>query len=250
MLSKQHAHERDAAIQFDATGHRYTIHDGGVAYTSVTSCIKPLFDDFDADGVIDTMQKSSKWSDSKYFGMDSDCIKALWSATAKEAASQGTRLHADIERYYNAEPVDNESVEYAYFLNFAKKCPLIPYRTEWVVFHEESRIAGTIDMVFQRPDGMLEIYDWKRCKQLEKAPRWNKYARDPAIEHLPDTNYWHYALQLNFYKYILESKYGARVAGMYLVCLHPTQKNYQKVEVCNLETEIAELVRTRVIFTL
>ena len=245
MLSQRHAHARDAAIQFDATGHRYTIHDDSVAYTSVTSCIKPLFEDFDADGVIVNMQKSSKWSESKYFGMDSECIKALWSATGKEAASQGTLLHADIERYYNEEPVDNGSAEYAYFINFANKCTLTPYRTEWVVFHEGSRIAGTIDMVFQRPDGMLEIYDWKRCKQLEKATRWNKYGRHAAIEHLPDTNYWHYALQLNFYKYILESKYGVRVASMYLVCLHPSQKNYQKVEVCTLESEIADLVRAR-----
>ena len=87
------------------------------------------------------------------------------------------------------------------------------YRTEWTVFHEELKIAGSIDMIFENPDGTLQIYDWKRCKEIAKAPAFNKYSHIACIDHLPDTNYWHYCLQLNTYKAIIEEKYGKQVTG-------------------------------------
>jgi hypothetical protein len=64
---------------------------------------------------------------------------------------------------------------------------------------------------------------------------------------LPDTNFWHYALQLNTYKKILETKYGKRVTGLYLVCMHPDNpyKNYERIEVPFLETELDALFEYR-----
>ena len=66
----------------------------------------------------------------------------------------------------------------------------------------------------------------------------------PCISHLPDSNYWHYCLQLNIYKYILESKYGKTVTDLYLVCMHPNNKNnsYQRIKVVDLSKEVEELV--------
>jgi hypothetical protein len=64
---------------------------------------------------------------------------------------------------------------------------------------------------------------------------------------LPDTNFWHYALQLNIYKKILELKYGKVVTDLYLVCLHPdsTYKTYDRINVPILEKEIADLFEVR-----
>ena len=100
---------------------------------------------------------------------------------------------------------------------------LVPYRTEWMIYHEELRFAGSIDMVFESSfgDGSLVIYDWKRCKSIDKTSSWNKFATREEISHFPDTNYWHYCLQLNTYAMILEEKYDKIVSEMYLVCLHP-----------------------------
>ena len=39
--------------------------------------------------------------------MTPEAIKAQWSASANEASTAGTRMHLDIERYNNAEPVGN-----------------------------------------------------------------------------------------------------------------------------------------------
>jgi hypothetical protein len=52
---------------------------------------------------------------------------------------------------------------------------------------------------------------------------------------------------LNTYKAILEEKYGEKIKGLYLVCLHPDNKNknYQRIKVADLQTEVKELFEMR-----
>jgi hypothetical protein len=92
----------------------------------------------------------------------------------------------------------------------------------------------------------LTIYDWKRCREITKTNRGNKFATHPAIDHLPDTNYWHYALQLNIYKYILQTKYDKTVTDLYLIVLHPEAQNYQRIKLPDLQAEVAELFEERI----
>ena len=37
---------------------------------------------------------------------------------------------------------------------------------------KELQFAGSIDMSFQREDGTIDIYDWKRCKEIKKTNGW------------------------------------------------------------------------------
>jgi hypothetical protein len=144
--------------------------------------------------------------------------------------------------------VSNDSIEYTYFRQFLDENPhLLPYRTEWMIYHEDLKIAGSVDMVYRNPDGTLLIYDWKRCKEIVKENAYGTTATTACVRHLPDTNFWHYALQLNTYKTIIEDKYGAKVVGLCLVCLHPDNANgtYQIIEVPFLEKEIADLFEYR-----
>ena len=62
------------------------------------------------------------------------------------------------------------------------------------------------------------------------------------LHHLPDSNYFHYALQLNIYRIILESEYGYRVSGMFLGVVHPLSEGYQCIEIPRLDAEIALIV--------
>ena len=246
-LAKLNPHPRDKCISFDAGPHIYTIHnDPSIKYTSVTTWNHSHFGHFDADKIIDNMMKSKKWPESKYYGMTREEIKSAWDLNRDKAAGAGTNMHYDIECYYNECPNKNDSIEYKYFLSFVNDFPnLKPYRTEWTVFHEELRLAGSIDMVFDNGDGTLSIYDWKRCKEIKKIDQKN--AITPCIEHLPDTNYWHYCLQLNTYKAILEEKYGKIITDLYLVCLHPENKNnsYLRIKVIDLQIEIKNLFEYR-----
>ena len=244
-LAKLHPHERDSRILFDEPTHVYTI-DGDNNYTSVTTWNHSHFEKFDSDKVINNMMKSKNWSNNKYFEYDRETIKKIWDDNRDIAANAGTKMHYDIECYYNNCENTNDSIEYIYFKNFLNDFPnLKPYRTEWTVFHEELKLAGSIDMIFENDDGTLQIYDWKRCKDIVKTNNWNKYSINENISHLPDTNYWHYCLQLNTYKAILELKYNKKVTDLYLVCLHPDKKNYERIKVVNLENEIVELFDER-----
>ena len=92
----------------------------------------------------------------------------------------------------------------------------------------------------------LVIYDWKRCREITKTNAGNKFATHPAIEHLPDTNFWHYALQLNIYKYILQNKYGKTVTDLYLIVLHPEAPSYKRIKLPDLQGEVAELFEERI----
>jgi len=141
-------------------------------------------------------------------------------------------------------PVENDSVEYQWFQRFVRDFPdLKPYRTEWMVYYEELKLSGSIDMIFENPDGTIQIYDWKRCKEIVYESPYGKSSTTPCISHLPDTNFWHYSLQLNTYKTILEQKYDKKVTGLYLVCLHPNNpyKTYDRIEVPFLEQEMRAL---------
>jgi hypothetical protein len=100
-------------------------------------------------------------------------------------------------------------------------------------------------MIYQNPDGTLLIYDWKRCKEIVKENAYGSCATTECIRHLADTNFWHYALQLNTYKAIIEEKYGKKVVGLCLVCLHPNNSDYQLIEVPFLEKEMVDLFEYR-----
>lgn len=243
-LSNKNKHVLDEYIKFDEGPHIYTI-EGDSNYTSVTTWVHKHFPKFDSDKIINNMMKSKNWENNKYYGMTKYEIKNLWRKNGKEAACAGTKMHEDIEHFYNNIEPKNNSLEFSYFLKFHKKFSnLIPYRTEWMIYNKKHRLAGSVDMIFEKEDGTLEIYDWKRCKEITKVNNFNKFGLTEPVNHLPDSNYWHYCLQLNTYKYIIENDYGKNVSGMYLVCLHPNNKNksYQRFKVVDLQKEIKQLL--------
>jgi hypothetical protein len=268
-LAKKNAHPRDEFIEFDEGPHIYTVH-GQQGYTSVTTWNHHHFSLFDADAVIQGILQNRRYKtdpEYKYYGKTSEMIKAEWDKNRDSASGAGTNMHYDIECYYNELEVSNDSIEFQYFKEFLRDFPnlehipktnryykegehisLVPYRTEWMIYYEELKLSGSVDMVFENPkDGTIQIYDWKRCKEIAYENMYGKMALTESISHLPDTNFWHYSLQLNTYKKILEEKYGKRVTGLYLVCLHPDNpyKTYDRIEVPFLEKELTELFKER-----
>jgi ATP-dependent exoDNAse (exonuclease V) beta subunit len=268
-LKSVNPHERDSLIKFYTYGHRYEIlSDMKSRYTSVTTWIHTHFPKFNADEIIQKMFSSKSWGPQhKYWGMTADEIKASWKNSGQSSCIMGTNLHEKIELFMNnldcgsnyllsdlleknkEEENLSSSIELQYFLKFAQDYQhLKPYRTEWMIFDEELKIAGSIDMVFENEDGTLSIYDWKRCKEINQENTWNKFSTNEIISHLPDTNYCHYSLQLNTYKEILERKYGKQVKELYLVKLHPDDPNnsYELIEVPILSEEINNLFQQRI----
>ena len=272
VLSIRNSDPRDSNIQFFEEGHKYIIlNDPEIKYTSVTTWNHTLFEQFNADAIIDSMMKGKGWKEGhKYWGLSKEQIKSQWNSNRDAVAGAGTDLHFEIECFNNnrrfkfsytnkelyemyistnREKLLTKPLEWQYFINFVKDHPhLKPYRTEWLVYNEDIKISGSIDMVYENPDGTLSIYDWKRSKNITRINNFNKFALPPQICHLPDSNFWHYALQLNTYKAILEQKYNKKIKDVFLVRLHPEAEegNYELIPLPDLSVEIKELFLERI----
>ena len=237
-FNRDHAHPRDARLAFYPGPHVYRA-DGKTPLRSVSEVIAALFAPFDA--------ASAARRKADLEGLDPQVFLDRWAHAGAQARDAGTLLHAQIERdllglpvaatapFHFASPtlVDDApldvSAELALYARFRAETPLVPYRTEWRIFDEDLRLAGTVDLLSLDPGGRFVIYDWKRSRKLvDDAGRpvtanpWQ--CASPPISFLPDTPFNHYLIQQNLYAYILATRYDIHVAALHLVVLHPAYR--------------------------
>lgn len=248
MLAVRNAHPRDNRIRFEEEGHKYFIDDKPAwmaGYISTTTLVHKLFPEFDADEVIAKMRGSKRWVDSKYHGLTDDEIKLLWDKNRASAASAGTSMHANLELYANGQPHDTDTKEFRLFESFVRDHPdLKPFRSEWLIFDEETGISGSVDMVYANGSGGFILCDFKRSKEIR---RWNPWQRgcSPITEGLDDCNFIHYSLQLGIYKAILEKNYGIKILESFILVLHPDQEDYLKISTRDVSAEVAQVMASR-----
>ena len=250
-LAWKNRHPRDERIEFDEPTHRYTIDGTSERWTSCTGFIHDFFPHFDPKAAVAAIKRGKNYATSKYYGKSDQEILDGWSNSGKEASGLGTAMHLAIEQFMNGaesliEPSVKLTKEWKFFEIFWADCggDLVPYRMEWEVFSPEHRLAGSIDAIFYRPsDGKYVIYDWKRSKQI-KSDNEHEKGYYP-LDHLPNCNYWHYSLQLNIYKWFLETFYGLEVADLYLIILHPDNKNYRRLRLNFLPDEVQAMLQCR-----
>ena len=237
--------DQDSHISFEPKEHIY-IYDGKLELTPVSTIVSSFFNTFD----------SLYWSKVKASEMGKKQIEVLedWDTKGKESREVGAFMHAQIEallnnghfdtstRYtYNGEflkinKLVNIDTELRYFRQFMADSGVIPFRTEWHIYDLSHRIAGTIDLICRDGDS-YDLYDWKRSRKATPDQTIWSYGIN-EMNHIPDISFYHYALQQNMYKYILEHNYGLKVGKMFIVILHPIYDNYLKYEMPDLQQEM------------
>jgi len=163
-------------------------------------------------------------------------LKKEWRANGDKAANEGSRGHDEKElesfergwelNKYTGKKCNIEiTPEYNQFYKGKKvsfvenlselKDGFYPELLVWL-FHESGvNIAGQADKVFiETIDGVryLDIDDYKFVKEVKKGYNYLDWKGQPVIKtfmkaplnHLVDSNWSHYALQMSFYAYILE----------------------------------------------
>lgn len=237
---------QDAKLSFEPTEHIY-LFDGHLQLTAVSNIINKFFTPFDSIG-------HSERVASRY-GISQCKVLEEWDCKGLESREVGTFLHSQIEAFFSNQPMslntqfqyngtfikENKNVsinqEISYFKNFLKDNPIVPFRTEWHIFDLEMGIAGTIDLLC-RNGNHFDIYDWKRSRKASPNETvWRNGIN--GLESVPDISFYHYALQQNLYKYILEKNYSIKIDNMYIVVLHKMFGNYQKYEIPNMSREIS-----------
>ncbi|MDX1702093.1 MAG: hypothetical protein R3250_15820, partial [Melioribacteraceae bacterium] len=110
--------------------------------------------------------------------------------------------------------------------------------TEPILFNKLARIAGQADLLTYQ-DGIINVYDWKTNKDIiTKENPYNKQMLG-GLSHIPDITYYHYALQLSVYRFLLQA-WGFQVGKLTL--LHLTEQGCNQVEVPYLEEEAMKIL--------
>jgi hypothetical protein len=239
-----HSHPRDSRITFVEDTHTYYIDKSSDGWKSCTTFIKSFFSPFDPDTIITKMITSGSIN-KNYSNKLSQEIKDAWTANGAQASGLGTTLHLCIENYFNRvpDPVPSDvTYEWSLFERWweTASAELIPVRSEWRVFTEDYKISGSIDMIFELPNGHYAIYDWKRSKEIKFE---NKYGKGlEPLTHLDDCNFNHYTLQLNLYQFILETKYDCIIDVRRLVIMHPNNSEAIVIDCPDRQNEIRSML--------
>lgn len=268
MLALLYAHPRDKFVRFDEGPHKYYIsedetfpEDSGDNVISVTGFLKGYYDEFDAPGMAARIvarlanDDNPPEKDKRYIGKTAEEIVALWENAGKEASGEGTKMHLAIELFYNGDLDEYpDTPEFKYFLDFNNdvviRRGLKPFRTEMCVYDADRLICGQIDMLyvkkFENSVLYLALYDWKRAKEMVLEGFRGRKCKG-ICNTIPDSNYGHYSLQLNIYRWFILEHYrtgfkydGKEVADvvideMTLVVLHPNHGKYLLYEVSVFE---------------
>jgi len=241
-------HQRDQRCEFDPEPHEYRID--GISYLSVSTIVSTFFPVFNPDEAINKMKNGRSWNPAnRYWGMQDFEIKQMWEEKGIIASEKGTFLHEQIERFYLNEPHEKPE-EFKLFREFSDDHDFLEaYRTEWRIFDENHKVAGTIDFVAKN-GAEFEMYDWKRSHKVVdkvsgKAITNNPWERGSGqLNDMDDTSYNQYSLQQSIYRYILEQNYEVSISKMYLVVLHPDYNQYYKVEVPYLKDKVEYILST------
>lgn len=264
LLSIKNKHARDDAIFFRVDDHKYLNCVSGKEdqkLTSASTFVGQFFEPFVVDKVIAQMHASPKWTQSEYYPMTSDEIKAQWDS----GRDLGTDLHDVIERYLNDEPPTSEQrekVDFQQFLDFEAEWlhdrDVVVYRTEWRIYDEDSGLSGTLDWICAYTDQAdpdvlrMMLLDHKRSKEIKIKDKWKKRGLR-CCSDVYATNYYKYGLALNLYKYILEKNYHdvvhagktykrVHVDDMYLNVMHPVHETYQVFQIPDMQPKIQEML--------
>ena len=245
-------YEQDAHIDFEPCEHIY-IYKGIKRMLPVSSLIAYFFEEFQALPQAENQLR--------YKGIPVEENLDKWERAGRMASEVGTFVHLQTENYFqrgffetecqlqfgSETEVVNVEQEKLHFLRFIRDYDIEPYRQEWPVYDKDLNIAGTIDLICKDDDGEFTIYDWKRSSKVVNAQG------QPIVEgfrgkmscngiSLPDTSFYHYCIQQNLYRYMLESHYGIRVKAMNLVVLCPDYPTYYVAQVPKMDQLIQQIV--------
>lgn len=210
--------DRNIPVNYDDAQHKYSLN--GTTYTSATQLLEHFKRPFD-------VEERSVYMAGKY-GHTPQYWKDKWRSGNRKSLVRGNDLHDDQEQsLYKQKFVDYNPVPLTVFdpsIALKSGLPFISLvdgvYPEMKLWRHDHRIAGRSDKVILRtgivaPDGdvwplcrIADIEDYKTNKKIQKYGFQDKYGitqkmLDP-ISHIEDAEYWHYALQLSIYQFMLE----------------------------------------------
>jgi hypothetical protein len=201
-------------IVFNANDHSYKSLDGeAINWISVTTLVSHFKKPFDAKKIAAKVTKNKR---SKWYGIDPELIQKIWTNEADRSTTLGTWYHNQRESdLCSLASIEREGVTVPVFKPTEVKegVKLAPQQKlesgvypEHMVYLRSVGICGQSDLV-EVVNGKVNIIDYKTNKKIdtESYVDWEGKSEKmlPPIDTLDDCNFYHYALQLSIYMYII-----------------------------------------------
>ena len=109
------------------------------------------------------------------------------------------------------------------------------------------KVSGQIDCLIKNGNE-ITILDWKTNKEIKKEAFYNRSTKQHQMMKFPlnniqDSNYWHYALQLSLYAYLLQTLHPEFVIkGLKLIHIDREQ-NETEYEVPYLKDDVERMLK-------
>ncbi|MBI44967.1 MAG: hypothetical protein CMG66_02230 [Candidatus Marinimicrobia bacterium] len=205
----------DNNITLEREAHRYNLATNPeLEFISATTFVSQFFEKFDAEKVAKKLVASSP----KYMGMSVEDLLQIW----KDSADYGTLVHEQLENHIldKSELTEPKAIQGMKWLNKFKMKSNFEIYPEVIIYSEELKISGTIDLLlFDKNSDSYIIMDWKTSKKIDTKSYRNKRGVLPATSDIADTKFNHYALQLSLYRYLLETYYGLKISQHIIIHL-------------------------------
>ena len=249
---------RGRKITFSEDEHKY--HDEkGKLYRSTTHIIHSLFPEFPKDMMAYLTARKRIMKEEGYENKEDvpkwQCMqlkqKVLkeWDENRDSACDLGTEVHRYAECKLEEIPFDMEwSAERQTKMGkvLDKFIPQMLEQYEYVesekiIFCPKIRLAGTVDLIMRnRKNGKPCIFDWKTNKEIRQKDSYGKTGL-LFLEHLPNCNYFQYALQLSVYKKILHDEGYGDFSDCELGLFHINTRKVQGYQLPSMDWEVEEI---------
>lgn len=238
----------DGNVFFIEEGHKYfyknDINDDGTIrefndstykFKSPTGILGNFYEHFDAVTI------SEKYVIKHGLDITAEELRAQWDEKARVASERGSLLHSlgesIVDGWDFGELPDLPQVQHLIkALEEVANENWVKAKVELLVYNTAFKIAGQADIVLKRSNGdetEYGIFDYKFLKEpVQKKsffnPRTRKYKKMYGpFRHLPDSNFYHYSIQLEFYR-MLMGRLGKKVTTKKLIVV--TEEQYDIVD--------------------
>jgi hypothetical protein len=257
-------------IDFFEEGHRYVIRDRPEQnFLSATTWLSEFFPKFDREAA--SSRQAAKT------GLPKEEILKAWDEKALNSRNKGTLLHsraeflirhfithatllpeADLPLLESAllppeELAHGRTLATSLYQALERMSAAVDFlEVEKVVASPRYGLAGMIDLTVrlrtQGPHPVVGLYDWKTNSRIETTNPWRQGL--PPVEHLPDCNFSHYALQLNLYEFLLRNEgYFPPETRFQKVLIHLHSSGYTTHKCPDYQKEIGGMLQSRPPFT-
>lgn len=152
------------------------------------------------------------------FNREQQGILDEWDNENRKSCERGTKIHADLENSFYQKKKDIDISKFEIGGKFECRKDYSELDIENGVYPEylvsrvsedgKLRIAGQIDLLVKKGNKII-IADWKTNKKIETKSFFNNKTKTSVkmkfpLNNLDDVNYWHYALQLSTYAWMIQ----------------------------------------------